>query len=246
MMSAKQRIHSQVYTAARKLHRIVLPPQSVRRIITLLCGFAAAMWLFAGVALGVHYKLFAAFDQSVLLWLAQHRHVSLSYFLAGFSAAFNPLAYAAIGVGVLAVLISLRRYGSALFVALVIGGSGVLNLSMKVLFSRQRPHITPWLITETGSSFPSGHAMASLALLFALVVLLWQTKLRWPMLIMAASVVVLVGVSRPYFGVHYPSDIIAGWLTTAAWGSAVLIAWFDARAAWRLWQPRSKKHKSNC
>ncbi|HEU4665623.1 MAG TPA: phosphatase PAP2 family protein, partial [Dokdonella sp.] len=70
-------------------------------------------------------------------------------------------------------------------------------------------------------SFPSGHAMGSMTLACVLVLLCWWTRLRWPVLAAAAVLVVLVGASRIYLGVHYPSDILAGWAAAIAWTHAV-------------------------
>jgi undecaprenyl-diphosphatase len=66
-------------------------------------------------------------------------------------------------------------------------------------------------------SFPSGHAMASMALAVALIVLLWPTRWRYPMLLGGIFFTIMVGLSRIYLGVHYPSDVLAGWVASLAW-----------------------------
>src|SRR5690606_17364220 len=75
----------------------------------------------------------------------------------------------------------------------------------------------PPLAPETSFSFPSGHAMQSMALATALLVLAWNTRWRWPVLLAGAAFTGIVGLSRVYLGVHFPSDVLAGWCASLAW-----------------------------
>jgi membrane-associated phospholipid phosphatase len=79
--------------------------------------------------------------------------------------------------------------------------------------------------TRTTYSFPSGHAMGSATLGMALSILCWPTRWRGPVTVLSLVFVVLVGISRVYLGVHYPSDILAGWSAAIAWvfGMYVLV-----------------------
>lgn len=99
-------------------------------------------------------------------------------------------------------------------------GSVALNETLKVVFARERPQIYR-LSEQSGFSFPSGHAMASLTLYGVLTYLLWQHVAtrwgRWMLLVAAVLIVLIIGVSRIYLGVHYPSDIIAGYLMSGCW-----------------------------
>jgi undecaprenyl-diphosphatase len=65
--------------------------------------------------------------------------------------------------------------------------------------------------------FPSGHAMASMALGTVVTVLAWRTRWRWPVLALSVVFVLAVSGSRLYLGVHYPSDVVAAWLASLAW-----------------------------
>lgn len=118
---------------------------------------------------------------------------------------------------VLLVLLFRRRMRDSLFFGLSVGGAGILNQTAKVLFSRERPKLWSSIAPERTFSFPSGHAMGSTALVAALVVLLWPTRWRYPMLLLGGLFVFLVSLSRIYLGVHYPSDILAGWSAAFAW-----------------------------
>jgi membrane-associated phospholipid phosphatase len=122
-------------------------------------------------------------------------------------------------VAVVLALLVARRRGNALFFAVAVGGAGVLNQGAKLFFRRSRPDL--WLSAapapEHTYSFPSGHAMGSMALVAALAVLAWPTRWRWWAILLGGVFTLLVGFSRVYLGVHYPSDVIAGWAASLAW-----------------------------
>lgn len=114
-----------------------------------------------------------------------------------------------------------RRLRESLFAALAIIGSALLNLAAKPIFARDRPSLWESIAPEGNYSFPSGHAMGSMTLACVVVLLCWPTRHRWPALIAGAVFVALVGLSRIYLGVHFPSDILAGWSAALAWTYAV-------------------------
>ena len=93
----------------------------------------------------------------------------------------------------------------------------------KILFQRARPAL--WLspAPEQDYSFPSGHAMLSVAIAGSLIALAWPTRLRWPALIGGTMSVVGIGLSRLYLGVHFPSDIMAGWCAALLWVTGVYL-----------------------
>lgn len=119
---------------------------------------------------------------------------------------------------VLALLV-VRRRGNALFFAVAVGGAGVLNQGAKLFFRRSRPDLwlSPSPAPEHTYSFPSGHAMGSMAFVAALAVLAWPTRWRWWAILLGGLFTGLVGFSRVYLGVHYPSDVVAGWAASLAW-----------------------------
>jgi undecaprenyl-diphosphatase len=108
-----------------------------------------------------------------------------------------------------------------------IAGSAVLNEILKLIFHRNRPHLHR-LIDVTGYSFPSGHAMSAFAVYGILAFLLWRhisSRLGRSVLILFSIVMVLaIGISRIYLGVHYPSDIIGGYFASGFWLACAI--WF--------------------
>jgi membrane-associated phospholipid phosphatase len=111
----------------------------------------------------------------------------------------------------------LRRRKMGLFLFSSVGGAAVLNLVLKSIFQRTRPDFWQHLVQEHGYSFPSGHAMGSAALAVCVVVMCWRSRWRWVAVGVGTLYMVLVGLSRIYLGVHYPSDIVAGWCMSVVW-----------------------------
>ncbi|MFC4099233.1 phosphatase PAP2 family protein [Paenibacillus xanthanilyticus] len=99
-------------------------------------------------------------------------------------------------------------------------GSTLLNEGLKRLYERARPDIHR-IIEETGYSFPSGHSMASFTFYGLLTYLLWRhmPSKRWRGVLIAFSVfmILCIGISRVYLGVHYPSDVLGGYWVSACW-----------------------------
>ncbi|MBE9019821.1 phosphatase PAP2 family protein, partial [Chroococcidiopsidales cyanobacterium LEGE 13417] len=102
-------------------------------------------------------------------------------------------------------------------------GSIIINRTAKVLLHRVRPHLWESPAPEFDYGFPSGHAMSSMTLVVVLVILTWGSRWRWWVLAAGTIFVLVIGWTRLYLGVHYPSDILAGWMASIAW--AVGVSW---------------------
>ena len=110
-----------------------------------------------------------------------------------------------------------RRWRSLAYLIPTLLGSIIINRTAKVLLHRVRPHLWPSPSPEFDYGFPSGHAMSSMTLVAALVILTWGTRWFWSVLIVGTAFVLAIGWTRLYLGVHYPSDILAGWMASIAW-----------------------------
>jgi len=126
-------------------------------------------------------------------------------------------------IGLLLVLTLRHKRRAAFVLALTVGGAALLNLVLKLIFERARPDLWDQLIVETSYSFPSGHAMLSAALALAVIYIFWTTRYRWPVAVSASLYILVIGLSRLYLGVHYPTDIVAGWLVSGAWLLVVVV-----------------------
>lgn len=128
-----------------------------------------------------------------------------------------------------------RLYGAmGLTVGAALGGL-IVSQSLKSFFHRPRPDLVPHLAHVYTSSFPSGHAMLSATVFLTLGALLGrfvrEPVLKAYFLIVAAVLTLLVGLSRVYIGVHYPTDVLAGWTAGLAWALScwLFVRWLQHR-----------------
>lgn len=130
---------------------------------------------------------------------------------------------------VLYLLVSSRHANAALVLGAVAGGAVLTNV-LKVGFARPRPELVEHLVSVSNASFPSGHAMASAVTYLTLGALLARTErnkaARAMIFCVAGGLTLMIGVSRVFLGVHYPTDVLAGWSLGAAWA---LFCWTIAR-----------------
>ena len=187
------------------------------RLALLFAGVLLPLWGFAELADEVRDAEEFPFDLP-LLELA--RDLARDGFDRWFLL-FSRLGYAhgvvPFDIALVLALALLRRTRESLFAAVALGGSALLNLATKRLFARERPDLWLSIAPEHTYSFPSGHAMGSMTLAMVLAMLAWRTRWRWPVIAAMAFFVAMVGLSRVYLGVHYPSDILAGWAAACAW-----------------------------
>ncbi len=106
---------------------------------------------------------------------------------------------------------------SLLYLTLTVLSSGFLNRTAKLLIHRERPHLWDTPFPELDYAFPSGHAMLSMTLFVVLVTLTWGSRWASLVLVLGGLFVVAIAWTRLYLGVHYPSDIVAGWMLGLAW-----------------------------
>jgi undecaprenyl-diphosphatase len=127
-------------------------------------------------------------------------------------------------------LLLIRRPATALFMFVAVAGGQVLSSLLKLEVDRPRPDLVSHLVNETSLSFPSGHAMLSAVTYLTLGSLaarfLPDRRTKNFVLGLAVLITVLVGLSRVYLGVHWPSDVLAGWCAGFAWA---MLCWLVAR-----------------
>ncbi|MEA3012530.1 MAG: undecaprenyl-diphosphatase [Sphingomonadales bacterium] len=131
-------------------------------------------------------------------------------------------------------LVAARKAATAAFLVAAISTGAIASTLLKLLFARARPDLVAHLVETYSTSFPSGHAMNSAITFLTLGALLARAEANRAVRIYLMSVAVfltlIIGFSRVYLGVHWPSDVIAGWCVGAAW--AMLCSW-AARALQR-------------
>ncbi|MGL5941440.1 MAG: phosphatase PAP2 family protein [Waterburya sp.] len=117
-----------------------------------------------------------------------------------------------------------KRWNYSLYTIMTFLGAITISYTGKIIVHRARPHL--WeLVYQIGSdySFPSGHAMSSMSFALVLIILTWNSSWRWLTLIVGSLFVFSIAWTRLYLGVHYPSDILGGWMIAIAWSMVVLL-----------------------
>lgn len=195
-----------------------------REMSTLTLMFVGASFLFGILTALVANGLTDDFDTAALLWINQHASAYFDAFFLAVTQLGGVLFVASFSI-FLALFLSYKKHSlRAIFVVVSIGGAALLGTMFKAVFERSRPDLWEWIIHETSFSFPSGHATASMAIALIVAALLWHTKWRLTVCIGGVIYVLLVGLSRLYLGVHYPTDILGGWLLSLGWVSLIAAA----------------------
>ncbi|MCA9133298.1 MAG: phosphatase PAP2 family protein [Planctomycetales bacterium] len=200
----------------------------------LLC--AAGLWAFVELSDEVLEGDTQAVDRAILLSLRNADDLSDPLgpkWLEEMGRDFTALG----GVGVLTFitlasggfLMLEGKWRAAGFVLISIAGAIAVSLLLKLGFARPRPELVPHGAYVYTSSFPSGHAMMSAASYLTLGALLARLHRPWRLkayfLLLAVALTLTVGVSRVYLGVHWPTDVLAGWTLGACWA---LLCWLAA------------------
>ena len=195
-----------------------------RRWPTLLALLAAVVLPLAGfgaLAEDVAESGGLPWDAPILRFLHAHAPAGLDAWTVpltrlGYQWGTLPVA-AALVVG----LAMRHRPRDSVFVLLSMAGTGAMVLALKLVFQRPRPALWPSPAPETDFAFPSGHAALNAALAACVVLLVWRTRARWPVLVLAIAWVVAVDLTRLYLGVHFPSDVLAGNAGGLAWTAGI-------------------------
>jgi membrane-associated phospholipid phosphatase len=165
-----------------------------------------------------------SFDRSITTWMVAHRTGSLTA-LARLLSALGSQKILLPMTGVVALLlVGRRRLLLAGFLVAAWGGALLLYSLVKHFVQRPRPPAAIWLMKVAATSFPSGHATQSLATFVALAFVI-AALVKWggaPAKGLALALAAGVGWSRVYLGVHWTTDVIAGWLIGAVWTAIVL------------------------
>jgi undecaprenyl-diphosphatase len=176
---------------------------------------------FAWLARGIFADRFVAIDQGAIAWLHGYWSPVADQVMLFFTTIGDtPVLTLLLGL-IVAALWSKGRWIDAAGLVVAGAGGGLLNQLLKAIFQRVRPDLVPSPFHLTSYSFPSGHSMGSIAcygmLAFVLMRLLRRRTHRALVALAAALLVFCVGLSRVYFGVHYPTDVAGGFLAGGTW-----------------------------
>ena len=200
-----------------------------------LASSVFVVWAFAGLTEVVMEGESRRFDRAVLLWIG----ANFPDWLDGPMLFFTTLGYYWVVLPLLAVAVAgfylLRWRLSAVALIASTAGSVVLTTVLKAVFRRTRPDLLDSGYTASFYSFPSGHATVAVGFYGALTLMLayhLRGAARWVVVVFGTVLVLLIGFSRLYLGVHYPTDVLAGYLAAPLWlvsVGTVYVLWISLR-----------------
>ena len=210
-------------------HEIIVP--------LAVAGIAAGVWIFAALAGEVVEGDTQVFDRTVLLAMRQPGTLAPLGPPAVQDAARDITALGGVAVLALVTMIAAgylildgKRHMALFLCGSVVSGL-IAGTILKDMFQRPRPDLVPRAAYVSGASFPSGHSMMSALTYLTLGALLARSherkRLKAYFLFLAVLLTVAIGVTRVYLGVHWPTDVLAGWTAGAVWAS---LCWLAARA----------------
>jgi membrane-associated phospholipid phosphatase len=184
-----------------------------------LVGCVLLLLLLAKLSREILEKESFAFDRSFLLWLHQFATPGLDRLMLNLTQLGNPEVVIPIAALTLIILWIRRWRSEAKLFAIACVGSAILNTGLKLVFTRTRPDLWKRLIVETSYSFPSGHALGSVVLYGIIAYFLAQAYPKYAALYYSGAIglVFAISLSRLYLGVHWLTDILAGWSIGLLW-----------------------------
>jgi len=204
------------------------------RELQLLAGMfavAVSVWCLALLIATLEYPRIQRFDERVLRSLRSADDLAVPIgpsWLLGAARDVSALGSTTLLVlmiaGVAGYLLLERRTGMLGFVLVATCGGGLILSVLKPWFARPRPSVVPHLVAVHSPSFPSGHSLLSAVVYLTLGALLARVTrdrvTRIYLILLAAFLTVSIGLSRIYLGVHYPTDVLGGWVAGFLWALA--------------------------
>ncbi len=240
-------MNSQKFSSFRNLLK-ELATKEIKILLVLLTLFLS-LFVFINVGILVTNGTTRQFDQSIIEYFRVEGNnsepagpVFLIESMRDITSLGGETIITIITIFVVGFLLLQKRYDAMWLVIVATIGGALISLGLKEFYGRERPDISYRLINVTPLSFPSGHSMMSAIVYLTEAAIIARIqknkKIRIYILSAALFLTFIIGVSRVYLGVHYPTDVIGGWTIGLAWAS---FCWF---VAWYL-QRRNKLKTAN-
>ncbi|MDF2618429.1 MAG: phosphoesterase PA-phosphatase related protein [Xanthobacteraceae bacterium] len=202
-------------------------------VLVALTGAALGLWIFASIADEVVEGETHGFDEAVLLAFRAPGDPAdplgprwLEIMMMDITALGSTTVLALITLMVTGLLVVDRKRSAALFVLAATASGGALSYLLKLGFERPRPDLVAHMVDVSTLSFPSGHAMGAAVTYLTLGALIVRTeakrRIKAYVIGVAVTLTLIIGLSRIYLGVHWPTDVLAGWCAGGAWA---LLCW---------------------
>ena len=176
---------------------------------------------FIVLAIRVRSGATLALDEATLKMINQWSSQGFDRTILFLTTLAGPILATTIGVLLFVFFLVQKKKLNSLYVVLTMLGTFLINTGLKLYFGRTRPALWPALVEEGSHSFPSGHSMISMAIALTVVILFYNSKFRRTIIVLGIVYVTIIGFTRLYLGVHYPSDVLGGWMASILWVSLV-------------------------
>lgn len=200
---------------------VVLTTQIIIGLILVI----GSLMLFWEIAENVFAQNLAVFDTTITQAIYLLRGSTMTNFMKLITF-FGGQTWLIIGIVMTIVYLFSKNKRDAFVFLFILSFGVLLNLFLKDLFGRERPDVLPLLEEET-FSFPSGHAMNSFIFYTSLSFFVFRKinhpVKKWLLISLSGLLILLIGVSRVYLGVHYPSDVVAGYIAGLWWFATVVL-----------------------
>ena len=175
----------------------------------------------------INKETFTTLDPFFGVWLLSQTTLNGDHLFSAITALGSAI-FISLSTASLGIWFTIKKDWSKLvFFISAVGGSALLNFVLKNIFQRPRPEFPQAFTIESGFSFPSGHAMISFVFYGAITFLIFSSlKTKWNKVLAACIFLLLttfIGISRLYIGVHYLTDVVAGWAAGGLWLSICIL-----------------------
>lgn len=202
-----------------------------------IASFAFLLFVMLGYVVKFYPEALRPFDTSVQSTIRGNLPQPLTAFFKTITVIGNPSTQAIIAAVAVIILWLKKWYAEAIYVATNSILAGICIVSLKYIYQRPRPSITH-LVYASGNSFPSGHATGTFLIIGSILVICFQRlssqTAKWTVAILLGLLIFCIALSRIYLGVHYPSDILGGFLLAYAIHNLVFPYYDQLRFKWRF------------
>lgn len=223
----------------KKLSRYLNSFSPLTLRVTLLWGFSL---FFLGVFLKLTSEIreediIHVYDRQILEWLGSLRGSLTNGPAVDITALGSPTVITLFTVSIVLLLLLIKNFPAAIYLSLASIGAGIGTILIKDILGRARPDVIPKLVEVSGQSYPSGHSFGASAFYFSVAIILSSYlpnyRIKAGLFLFACIWIGMIGLSRMYLGVHFPTDVVSGICLGISWSlllAGIMSFWTNKRS----------------